>query len=332
MKKILKEVYCKNCDITLEVAEDVCFCPECAYPLVETGKKIETGRKKKKEKQPLSPLAKRKIKTVSICLSLIVIIIGLFNGIYVVAPSIKYDNAIEYMNNKEYGKALEIWESLDIGYKDCAEKKEETETLYHLQQLSFAEVGDIVLLGEYEQDNETDNGKEDIEWLVLAREENKLLLISKYILDNTPYNDERVDVTWETCTARKFLNNGFYRIAFNEKIRESILTTSVKPAHNTKYEVSGGNQTEDKVFLLSLEEVKLYFDNEESRKASATRYAISKGTYSPDGCWWWLRNPFNDNDEALCVYYHGKANEDTCCPVHDDKCGVRPAMWVSINN
>ena len=48
MKKILKEVYCKNCDITLEVAEDVCFCPECAYPLVETGKKIETVRKNKK--------------------------------------------------------------------------------------------------------------------------------------------------------------------------------------------------------------------------------------------------------------------------------------------
>ena len=323
----------------------------------------------------------RKKLKIGFVLSLIVLFLlsVLFASIFVIVPSVKYNNAIEYMNNGEYAKALEIWESFNREYKDSEEKRIETEQLYFevkyneaiaymdekdyisaieiwdtfskeykdsnekkmeaeasykIQLISEAEVGEVVILGEYEQDNDIDNGKEEIEWLVLAKEEDKALLISKYVLDNTPFNEYEVRITWETCTARKFLNNSFYKTAFNDSIKEFILTTTVKPADNIKYGFSGGNQTEDKLFLLSLEEARLYFDINAERISRATKYAAAKGSYNNGdaGCWWWLRTPCDDNESALCVYYHGEVDEDTDSGVHDTHCGVRPAMWVSINN
>ena len=324
----------------------------------------------------------RKKLKIGFVLSLIVLFLlsVLFASIFVIVPSVKYNNAIEYMNNGEYAKALEIWESFNREYKDSEEKRIETEQLYFevkyneaiaymdekdyisaieiwdtfskeykdsnekkmeaeayykIQLISEAEVGEVVILGEYEQDNDIDNGKEEIEWLVLAKEEDKALLISKYVLDNTPFNEYEVRITWETCTARKFLNNSFYKNAFNNKTRDFILTTTVEPADNAKYGFSGGNQTSDKLFLLSLEEARLYFDVNEERVARATKYAAAKGTYNNGdaGCWWWLRTPSSGTgSSAVCVYYHGEVDYDKGSGVHDDKCGVRPAMWVSINN
>ena len=59
---------------------------------------------------------------------------------------------------------------------------------YYKLLLSNASVGSTVFFGSYEQDNDTANGKEDIEWIVLAKEGNKLLVISKYALDCQKYN------------------------------------------------------------------------------------------------------------------------------------------------
>ncbi len=385
MKKRLKEVYCEKCNKTFIVEENIYFCTVCASPLIDMGKIIEQKISKQKDIKKLEDVKEqtslhivRKRKIIALCLSTIVLLSVLFTSIFVIVPSVKYNNAIEFMNNKEYAKALEIWESFNREYKDSEEKRIETEELYFetkyneaisymnekdyiraieiwetfskeykdssekkmeaeaaakIQLISEAEVGDIVVLGEYEQDNNTDNGKEEIEWLVLAKEEDKALLISKYILDNTPLNEYKAKVTWETCTARKFLNNGFYKAAFNNKIRDFIITTTVEPANNTKYEISGGNQTEDKVFLLSIEEARLYFDINAERISRATKYAAAKGTYNNGdaGCWWWLRAPYKSYESFLCVSYYGDVG-DTHSGVNDNKCGVRPAMWVSINN
>ncbi|MBP3696995.1 MAG: hypothetical protein J6J45_05560, partial [Clostridia bacterium] len=71
---------------------------------------------------------------------------------------------------------------------------------------SDTQVGDYITFGSYEQDNDLSNGKEPIEWLVLDKQDGKVLVISKYALDAKPYNDEYVDVTWETCTLRSWLN------------------------------------------------------------------------------------------------------------------------------
>ena len=78
-----------------------------------------------------------------------------------------------------------------------------------------AKVGDYVVFGQYEQDNDTSNGKEDVEWLVLDVQEDRALLISKYLLDCKPYNTTDDHVTWETCTLRKWLNDEFINTAFS---------------------------------------------------------------------------------------------------------------------
>lgn len=69
--------------------------------------------------------------------------------------------------------------------------------------------------GKYEQDNNTSNGKEKIEWLVLEVKDGKALVISKYALDCKPYNTSSTNVTWETCSLRNWLNNDFINSAFS---------------------------------------------------------------------------------------------------------------------
>lgn len=66
---------------------------------------------------------------------------------------------------------------------------------------------DCVHFGRYVQANDTYSDEKDIEWLVLEKKDNKSLIISKYALDCQPYNERKENVTWETCTLRKWLNN-----------------------------------------------------------------------------------------------------------------------------
>lgn len=59
------------------------------------------------------------------------------------------------------------------------------------------------------------NGAEQIEWMVLAVEGDEALLLSKYALDTQPYHDVEVDITWEKCTLRTWLNETFLAAAFD---------------------------------------------------------------------------------------------------------------------
>ena len=97
---------------------------------------------------------------------------------------------------------------------------------------SSVAVGDICYFGAYEQDNDLTNGKEPIEWLVLDVQGDKALLLSKYGLDAKPYNTTYADVTWETCTLRKWLNDDFLKTAFSEDEQKAILTTEVDNSAN----------------------------------------------------------------------------------------------------
>ena len=175
-------------------------------------------------------------------------------------------------------------------------------SLDSVKAISKASVGDYVTFGTYEQDNNLGNGAEAIEWLVLDKQDGKVLLLSKYALDAKPYNEEYTDVTWETCTLRSWLNSEFYRTAFSEKERGSIAETLVRSEDNPEYGTEGGNDTRDKVFLLSIEEVTTYFDSDPyasdpARRAKVTEYAKAQGggyaesdEYYGNG-WWWLRSP-----------------------------------------
>ena len=152
-------------------------------------------------------------------------------------------------------------------------------------------VGETIEFGNYPQDK--DGTEKPIEWIVMKNEGNQVLLLSKYVLDAKPYNEEWEGVTWQTSDIRQWLNNEFYTTAFNKSEKAKIQTSLIKNEDNSEYGTSEGNDTEDKVFLLSEKEAETLFSNEEERIAKATEYAEKSGVYvnKEKAAWWWLRSP-----------------------------------------
>ncbi len=183
-----------------------------------------------------------------------------------------------------------------------------------------------------------DKGKKKlvpIQWNILCRQAGKALLFSAFGLDAKPYNEEWKDITWETCTLREWLNNEFLNTAFSNEERQRIMLTKVENADNSKYSTSGGNDTEDKVFLLSVSEVEKYLQTTIERRMAPTPYAVKMGAkreWNSHCCGWWLRSVGRGSDRTAFV----DGNYDDDNGIHIDgslvsiKRVVCPAMWVEL--
>jgi hypothetical protein len=200
-------------------------------------------------------------------------------------------------------------------------------------------VGDIIEFGAYEQDNDKSNGKETIEWQVLERDGNKILVISKYALDVQLYNnDEEFYTTWERCTLRAWLNGTFLNEAFSKAEQSMIQTAEVSADKNPDYSTDPGNATKDKIFLLSIDEANKYFASEEARMCAPTAYAIANGAWTADEfkvdgeatCWWWLRSPGFEQNCAAIVDGAGSVHSFGLDVGVVRNC-VRPAMWIDLD-
>lgn len=261
----------------------------------------------------------------------------------------KYQQATNLNAFGKYDEAYAIYVTL-TGYKDVDKLLTEDDNIVAVIKALEARdakftVGNYVTFGEYPQ---TTAGEDmtPIEWLVLARDGDKALLISRYGLDAQPYNKDHTSVTWETCTLRTWLNGTFYNKAFSSAEQAAILTTSVD---NSKYQcysgwsTNGCNNTQDKVLLLSYAEANKYFgvtyDNRRNTKSrvAPTAYAIAQGAYADsfrrtaDGTaagQWWLRSPgLYHQDYAASVLTDGSFDGHD---VSSDYGSVRPALWVNI--
>ena len=153
-----------------------------------------------------------------------------------------------------------------------------------------------IKFGKYEQDNNISNGKEDIEWLVIDESGENLLLLSKSVLDILPYDTKHTNVydqeilikvaTWEKSSLREWLNKDFFDEAFSDEEKNKVIASSVKNGFtygiNNSYEpIDTGNDTADKVYILSRDECRKYlgFENGgicESYKAYFTKSAAAK--------------------------------------------------------
>ena len=235
------------------------------------------------------------------------------------------------------------------GYKDVDKLLAEDDNMIAAaaaaRDAKFA-VGNYVSFGTYPQ-TKAGNDATPIEWLVLARDGNKALLISRYGLDAQPYNKDYTSVTWETCTLRTWLNSTFYNKAFSSAEQAAILTTDVDNSKNQCYSgwnTSGGNNTQDKVFLLSYAEANKYFgvtyDNSSNTKSriAPTAYAIAHGAWTSsykktaddiDAGWWWLRSPGYDQKLAANVDADGSLYANR---VNVGSGSVRPALWVNLES
>lgn len=286
----------------------------------------ETERRKAARKRNV-----RRIITLSViaCIALAIVVKTVF------IPALNYRSAVKLLDNGEIIDAYEGFIALN-GYKDSAQKAAEIFDEYKPAKLKAADVGDTVFFGAYEQDNDTSNGKEAIAWLVLAKADNKLFLISEKGLDSKMYHKHSYsDVTWRNCDLRSWLNDTFLDSAFSADEQDKIQSTNVSADKNPEYDTKPGKATTDKLFLLSIDEVNKYF-GDKSTDCIVTDYARSKGasTRTKDFdfsnthyCYWWLRTPGCYNYYTAYVgssvsYYGADTDTKSYC--------VRPALWISL--
>ena len=201
------------------------------------------------------------------------------------------------------------------------------------------QVGDIIEFGSYYQDDLS--RKTPIKWRVLEVKDGKALLISEFLLDAHPYYVEWFkNITWENSSIRHWLNNEFINQAFSEEEQNKINLTYIYNNDNVQYGTKGGNNTQDKIFLLSLDEVYKYLPNENQRAIKVTQYAIKqgawvckenscreKGTYGNGD--WWLRSPGNWQHYAAGVNSNGDIAE-AGYNVDYNHGAVRPALWINL--
>ena len=230
----------------------------------------------------------------------------------------RYAEAETLAETGRYDEAYPIWTSLN-GYRDSAQRASDIYEQYKVAALKNAAVGDYILFGAYEQDNDPSNGAEDIEWLVLARDNEGVLAVSRYVLDFMQYTTSEEAVSWEECSLQKWLNDTFYNSAFRADDQRRI------------------RDTIGKVFLLSTSEANKYMDSDAARRCAPTAYAIARGaitssTYRVDGkdtCGWWLRNVYRTNFNAATITIEGAVSTldvDLWLAFY----GVRPALWINI--
>ena len=189
-----------------------------------------------------------------------------------------------------------------------------------------AEVGDTVKFGSFVSG--ADQEESSLEWVVLEKQDDRALLISKYGVDCLPYNDQWVKTTWADCSLRSWLNDSFLEEAFSSDERKSIITQTVVNRDNGGN--SGGEITEDQVFILDIKELEKYFSSDEDRKIMPTEYAQNKGAFvdtQNQACWYWVRNPGDDAKYAAYVNCKGDILHRGNL-VFGNTFAVRPAIWV----
>ncbi|MHC1787565.1 MAG: DUF6273 domain-containing protein [Christensenellales bacterium] len=204
----------------------------------------------------------------------------------------------------------------------------------HAEQPESTELsaGSTYSFGCYEQDNNVPNGEEPIEWIVLANDGDKALLLSRYSLDYQVYNSLKNDTTWEVSELRLWLNTVFLEQAFSSVEQDAIVPTIVSSADsegNPEWQTKGGNDSQDKVFLLSYREASTYFSQQGARKNKGTSSAQALGAkvWPFEETDWWLRSPGKVQQDACYVDRNGANLSNSAT----NKKGIRPALWFDIS-
>ena len=188
-------------------------------------------------------------------------------------------------------------------------------------------------------------------WRVLDTQGNTALIITENIIEQRIYHDAYKDITWAECALRKYLNGEFYD-KFSATDKSRIIPVINKNSDNQWYGTKGGEDTQDNIFLLSIEEAACkYFGDSSSklenpkgnrrywfeRKDENNSKRIARLESRKEGSWWWwLRSPGRVNIKA--VYIHGdgnigiQGNNILKGNISDGECkgGIRPALWLKL--
>ena len=197
--------------------------------------------------------------------------------------------------------------------------------------------GDVITMGTYEQDGNTKNGAEPIEWMVLDEKDDRLLVISVKALETMAYDDTMglsSHIWWENCSLRKWLNKDFLSAAFSADEQKNILSTKL-----TTKDTHGTFETKDQLFCLSNADLRQYFPTNESMMCKGTEVAKkANGSVGESGnvCWW-LRNILvSENWESMAYDSAAYVQNSPLYDINSKGCwlatrgviAVRPAMWI----
>ena len=189
-------------------------------------------------------------------------------------------------------------------------------------------IGDKVTLGNYEND--------PIEWRILDKKDGRLLLMSDKAVDGIQYNITEEETWWEKSSLRRWLNGNFIFKAFDECEHQMVEMTHVRAERNPEYNLYPGENTDDKVFCLSISEAQtlLKLNDEqicyvsEAAKKSKMYYIKEeeKNSSRIGRCEWWLRTSAYSHKYAAKVdIIGGISNYGERA---DEWLGVRPVIWI----
>lgn len=195
-----------------------------------------------------------------------------------------------------------------------------------VEQLSQAQVGEVVALGRYDTDP-VSIGTERLQWVVLQREGNTLMLITKEGIAGSIYHQKHTEVNWKDSDLCAFLNDTLCDDIFSKYEKEMLVDNPI---------------TQDRLSLLSVTEVEALFPDDTSRQLSITDVAKSKGTninYATKtnqwdvkgyrSSWWWLRGHDKKSIFAPIVTEDGIVLTDEKY-VNKPNGAVRPVVWVRV--
>lgn len=196
---------------------------------------------------------------------------------------------------------------------------------------SGPQIGDVMTVGYYEQDNDSSNGAEGIEWIVLDRVGNEVMLISRYALDCRIYNQMDTNVQWRDSGLRNWLNNTFLYNAFSVQEQGRLVAKTAKADKNPDYDTDPGTDSRDRVTLLSISEAQKYFSGNDARTCKATVYAMAQGVQinGEGNCWWWLRTPGQFAGYAAGIFRNGEIDTVGDVFYHEGD-AIRPVIWMTL--
>lgn len=247
--------------------------------------------------------------------------------------SVKYDIAKRLLRSGRYSEAAQAFRALG-DYKDS--RKQASDILFAVQKdgLIDLNVGDQFFFGHYEQDNNLTNGTEELEWVVLDVVDGKALVTTVYAVESMMYHHTLEDITWEQSSVRKWLNEDFYKTAFEKEHLDYISLTQVPADLNPQEDTLTGSVTEDYLFLLSLKEIELYMVGKPLAVCQATPYVVdNRFGYvfgENNASWWWSRTTGAFQNFAAGVNPIGAISyQGNNVTYHLG--GIRPAMWIDLN-
>jgi len=241
-----------------------------------------------------------------------------------------YKNALNNAENGHYMLALEQFQELG-NYQDSQDWIKKLEVPAFKESVAEKEVFQTVTFGTYEQDGNTSNGPEPIEWVVFQEEGNNdyVVLMSLYILDAQPFHTERDYTTWAYSSIREWLNDDFAETAFTkEEIETYLLKAQFTNPSNPFDGTDCGPDTEDGVFLLNAQEASYFHERHGTLITNATPYAQSKGLKQNAS---WMLRSVNEVEaqecNAVCVCrYDSMDNAGKNWEYGDTAWGVRPCI------